>query len=296
MDLKCIATVIFLLLAMNAATARQQVMPLYNGAAPGSEKWTWQEKTFKDQHATVIYDVAQPTLEVFYPPDSIRNGTAVVVCPGGGFCLLEIEGEGRNIARRLSDKGITAFVLKYRVMKSKTDNPQKEMFAKAMDTQKLAKDADTVIQMATEDIMTAMARIKAEADQLRINAEKVGVLGFSAGGTLATALAYNYSTQTRPAFVAVLYPWTAPVNKQQIQVNAPPLFIAAASDDQLGFYSGSTELYLDWVGQKHSAELHLYATGGHGFVAFPSGGPSDGWSDRFMEWLHAGKFVPGLGN
>ena len=119
----------------------------------------------------------------------------------------------------------------------------------------------------------------------------MGIIGFSAGGTLATALAYNYDKKTKPAFVAVLYPWTAPIKNQVVQRDAPPLFIAAASDDQLGFNIGSAELYLNWVKNKRSAELHLYSKGGHGFVAFKSGNLVDSWDERFADWLLTNKFI-----
>ena len=291
MRLKLIITIALLICNIGLVLAQQQTIELYDGAAPKSEKWTWNEKEFSDHNSKLIYDVSHPSLEVFFPPDSLRNGTSIIICPGGGFCLLEIENEGRNIAQWLNAKGITAFVLKYRVMKTQTDNPQTEMFAKAMNTQKLAIEADTVIRMAMEDISTAMIKIKNDSERLKINPQNVGIIGFSAGGTLATALAYNYDTKTRPAFVAAIYPWTTPIKKKIVQSNAPPLFIAAASDDQLGFNIGSAELYLDWVKNKHSAELHLYSKGGHGFVAFKSGNPVDSWNDRFADWLYANNFI-----
>ncbi|KIC93710.1 alpha/beta hydrolase [Flavihumibacter solisilvae] len=291
MRLKSIVAAVLFIFNITSATAQHQIIQLYNGPAPKSEKWTWNEKEFSDHNTKLLYDVSHPSVEVFFPPDSIRNGTSVIICPGGGFCLLEVENEGRNIARWLNTKGITAFVLKYRVMKTQTGNPQEEMFAKAMDTKKLAVDADTVIQMAMQDIFTTISKIKNDSTRLKINPGKVGVIGFSAGGTLATALAYNYDKKTKPAFVAVLYPWTAPIKKQIVQSDAPPLFIAAASDDQLGFYIGSAELYLNWVKNKRSAELHLYSTGGHGFAAFKSGNPADSWDNRFVDWLLTNKFI-----
>ena len=176
-------------------------------------------------------------------------------------------------------------------MKAQTDNPQEEMFSKASNTKKLAVEADTVIRMATEDIFKAITRIKNNANQLKINPDKVGVLGFSAGGTIATELAYNFDKTTKPAFVALLYPWTAPIKKQVVQNDAPPLFIAAATDDQLGFNIGSAELYLNWVKNKRSAELHLYSTGGHGFVAFKSENPADSWDNRLIDWLLINRFI-----
>ena len=291
MKIKFFVAILMIIFSFNLSQAQQKTIQLYNGAAPGSERWNWNEKEFIDHNSKLIYDVSHPSLEVFLPQDSIANGTSIVICPGGGFCLLEIENEGWNIARWLNAKGITAFVLKYRIMKTETDNPQKEMFVKAMNTEKLAINADSVINMAIEDISTAMNYIKSNAKKLKINPERIGIIGFSAGGTLAAAMAYNYDTKTKPAFVAAIYPWVKPIKKKIVQNDAPPLFIAAASDDQLGFNIGSTELYLDWVKSKHSAEMHLYSKGGHGFVAFKSGFPADSWIDRFSDWLLVNDFT-----
>ncbi|RYY29831.1 MAG: alpha/beta hydrolase [Chitinophagaceae bacterium] len=285
MNIRFFFSVAIAIACVQAGHAQQKAIQLYNGAAPKSEKWTWTEKQFFDHNTTLIYDVSHPSLEVFLPPDSLANGTSVIICPGGGFYLLEIENEGRNIARWLNSMGIAAFVLKYRLMKTQTDNPQEEMFAKAMNTDKLAIEADTVINMAINDIATAMIQVKSAAKVLKINPAKIGIIGFSAGGTLAAAMAYNYTPETRPAFVAAIYPWVAPVRKKTLQTDAPPLFIAAASDDQLGFNIGSAEMYLDWVRSKRSAELHLYSKGGHGFVAFKSELPVSTWKDRFTDWL-----------
>ena len=278
----------------NLGQAQQKTIQLYNGFAPKSEKWNWTEKEFFDHNSTLIYDVSHPSLEVFFPPDSIANGTSIIVCPGGGFLLEEIENEGWNIARWLNTKGITAFVLRYRLMKTKTDNPQKEMFARGANPNKLAVEADSVIDMAIEDISTAMLQLKNKAKIYRINPEKIGIIGFSAGGTLAAAMAYNYDTRTRPAFVAGIYPGVALVKKKIVQDDAPPLFIVAASDDQLGCNIWSAEFYLDWVKSKHSAELHLYSKGGHGFESFKTKLPVQTWKDRFADWLRVNDFTKGL--
>ena len=291
MHLKLITVTALVIFSISGLTAQQQTIQLYNGSAPMSEKWTWNEKEFTDHNSKLLYDISHPSVDVFLPPDSLRNGTSVIICPGGGFGLLEIEKEGVDIAHWLNKKGVTAFVLKYRVMKTLTDNPQKEIFEKASSPEKLAIAADTVIKMAIEDIFTAMRKIKNDSSHLKINPEKIGVLGFSAGGLLATALAYNYDKTTKPAFVAVLYPGTWPFENQAVQSDAPPLFIAAASDDQLGLHIAAAELYLKWVKNKRSAELHMYSKGGHGFVAFKSKNPANTWDDRLADWLLANKFI-----
>ena len=275
----------------NSSQAQQKIIPLYDGAAPNSEKWNWNEKRFFDHNSTLIYDVSHPSLEAFFPPDSIANGTSIIICPGGGFMVLEIENEGWNMARWLNTKGITAFVLRYRLMKLQTNDPQKEMFARGADPKKLGIQADTVIDMANNDISTAMLQLKNNADMYKINPDKIGIIGFSAGGTLAAGLAYNYSAKTRPAFVAAIYPGIMLIKKKVVQNDAPPIFIAAASDDQLGVNIGSAEFYLDWAKSKHSAELHLYSKGGHGFESYKTQLPVQTWKDRFADWLQVNDFI-----
>lgn len=281
-------------LFFNLSQAQQKIIPLYDGAAPKSEKWNWNERRFFDHNSTLIYDVSHPSLEAFFPPDSIANGTSIIICPGGGFMVLEIENEGWNMARWLNTKGITAFVLRYRLMKLQTNDPQKEMFARGTDKKKLAIQADTVIDMATNDLSNAMLLVKKSANVYKINPDKIGVLGFSAGGILAVGLAYNYSSETRPAFVAGIYTGISFIKKRNIQNDAPPLFIAAASDDQLGMNIESVELYLDWAKSKHSAELHLYSKGGHGFESYKTQLPVQTWKDRFADWLYVNDFIKGL--
>ena len=110
-------------------------------------------------------------------------------------------------------------------------------------------------------------------------------MGFSAGGTVAAGVAFSYDQATRPDFIAPIYVYTGALEKATVPKDAPPLFLAAATDDQLGFASHSTGLYNDWIGAGKSAELHMYAKGGHGFGMRKQNLPVDSWIDRFGEWL-----------
>src|SRR3982750_4408020 len=118
---------VLLLIISSFAHAQQKVIQLYNGAAPGSENWNWDEQ-FQDSSKNMfkinlVYNVSKPTLTVYEPDKSIANGTAVIICPGGGFHFLSISSEGSEVANWLIKKGYTCFVLKYRVMRSATNNP-----------------------------------------------------------------------------------------------------------------------------------------------------------------------------
>ncbi|MCW3109766.1 MAG: family lipolytic protein, partial [Segetibacter sp.] len=122
MKIKCFIAFLLLLSSISKA---QKVIQLYPGEAPGSESWNWQEKeSVKNMFSTpVVYNVAQPTLTAFLPPSSMSNGTAVIIAPGGAFHTLSINSEGIDVAKWLNAKGVAAFVLKYRLVHSLTDDP-----------------------------------------------------------------------------------------------------------------------------------------------------------------------------
>jgi acetyl esterase/lipase len=124
-----------------------------------------------------------------------------------------------------------------------------------------------------------------------LGTDRIGILGFSAGGTVAVSAALNYARETRPAFVAPVYLQYDWAMKAAVPKDAPPLFVLAASDDQIGLAPHSVALYQDWVRAGRSAELHLYSQGGHGFGMRTQNLPSDTWIRLFHEWLGAEKFT-----
>ncbi len=125
---KKIIMALLLLLAMGAK-AQQKVIQLYDGVAPGSGSWAYNEKEFADnaRHDTLAYNISHPTLTVYPADPSVATGTAVIVCPGGGFYILSMNKEGTDVAHWLNRKGVTVFILKYRLGQSLTDNPGKEL-------------------------------------------------------------------------------------------------------------------------------------------------------------------------
>lgn len=281
-------TIALLLLIALSVKAQQKVIPLYNGPAPGSEKWTWSE-TENDSnmyHAHTIFNVSKPTLTV-YPPDPTvaATGTAVIVCPGGGFQSLSIMQEGYAVVKWLQGKGITAFLLKYRLMHTLGGDPYKQ------ETERRNAGADneraTIAKMATADAQTAITYVRAHAAEYNVSTSQIGLIGFSAGGDLAVATATNYTAESRPDFSAAIYPGFSPDLLKNIPADAPPMFIAAASDDTFGLETLSTMLYTAWVNSKHSAELHIYAKGGHGFGMNIQNLPSDTWRDSYSEWMNS---------
>src|SRR5262245_8394342 len=295
----CIA---FLLLFMSViARAQQPVIPLYSGVAPGSENARQKEVEFTnaDQQRR-IRNVTQPTLTAFLPERSQANGTAIIIAPGGGFMHLAIEKEGNDLARWLQARGVAAFVLKYRLMDSGTEDEyrqraaattratttQPDTAAPAAPTPALAPAPNPARQRAIEfaiaDGQQAVRLVRERAAQWGIAPDRIGLMGFSAGGMLTMGVVMNNVIASRPNFAAAIYGGNT--NNHPVAADAPPLFIAVASDDPLAAVS-SAKLYLDWKAAGRRAELHIYSQGGHGFSMTKRGLPVDSWIDRFGEWL-----------
>jgi acetyl esterase/lipase len=257
---------------------------LYERAAPGSENWNQKEaeNTSNIWKTRVVYNVTDPTLTIF-KPTAAANGTSVVICPGGGFHALSIDSEGFEVARWLAAKGVTCFVLKYRLVESKTTDPTAELMAK--NGEQTEKDVAPVVKLAMADGLAAVGYVRQHATEFGLNPKRIGIMGFSAGGTVVASVMYNYTPQNRPDFVAPIYLQYEWAIKQTVPADAPPAFILAATDDQLGLAPHSVQLYTDWIKANKPAELHLYANGGHGFGMRKNNTPSDHWIELFDTWL-----------
>lgn len=276
-------------------TAQQKVIPLYPGAAPGSESWTWNEAE-NDNNAwrtKAVYNVSRPTLTVFRPDSMASTGTAVIIAPGGAFHALSINNEGFDVANWLVKKGVTCFVLKYRLARSLTTDPIAEMSAiwgkPAFDSAIKA-----TVPFSVADGKNAVAYVRAHSAEYGIDPKKIGIMGFSAGGTVAASVAFNYNASNRPDFVAPIYPFFPPDMVKNIPADAPPMFIVAASNDGLNLAPHSVNLYQQWLAAKHSAELHMYSKGDHGFGMRVQHLPSDTWIERFGDWLRLNNHLRAL--
>ena len=281
-------TMIALMLLWVSVVNAQQVIPLYSGKAPGSEKWDWQEAEMNSDiwQTRVVYNVASPTLTVYLPPAGNANGTAAVVCPGGAFHALSIDSEGIDVAKWLNSKGVAAFVLKYRLVKSETPDPIREVSAKMAEGKKFDEDNARLIPLAIADGLEAVRYVRRNAAEFNVNPERIGIIGFSAGGTVTAGVTYQGKGEMRPDFVAPIYAYIpASLRDQPVPEDAPPMFITAATDDQLGLAPHSTALYDKWLKAGKPVEMHMYAQGGHGFGMRTQFLPSDSWIERFGEWL-----------
>jgi predicted peptidase len=280
---------IFLMCVVLYATnslAQQKVIQLYDGAAPGSESWTWSEAE-NDSNAwqtKVVYNVSKPTLTVFQPQAGKANGTAVIIAPGGAFHALSINSEGYDVAKWLAEKGVTCFVLKYRLVHSFTTEPVKEVSAK-WGSKKFEEDNAALIPLAIADGRQAIAYVRKHADEFNVIPNRIGIMGFSAGGTVTSGTLFNYTHENRPDFAAPVYPYFPKDMIGTIANDAPPLFILTASNDGLALAPQSVDLYSAWLNAKKDAELHMYARGDHGFGMKTQNLPTDKWIERYAEWL-----------
>ncbi len=287
-----IGRTLLLLGILAAAALAQDVIPLYPGLPPGSQPENYPEKQYFSTvwKTEVVTNVTKPSLTVFKPAPGAGNGSAVVVCPGGGFMALSINSEGVEVARWLAAKGMTAFVLKYRVAHSGEDATQ-EFTTLFKDRQKFGETVGAAIPLAVADGLAAVAYVRKHAPQWGISPERVGIVGFSAGGTVAAGAGFRYEPDGRPAFVAPIYAAVSQFRQMPVPADAPPMFLAAATDDSLGLAMDSIALYTQWTGAHKSAELHMFAKGGHGFGMRKQGIPTDEWIDRFGEWLQLEGFL-----
>ncbi len=279
-----------LLLSAIVANAQQKVIQLYSGAAPGSDKWKYNEKQIKAGDYEMAYNVSHPTLTVFTPDPGIANGTAVIVCPGGGFYILMTTFEGTDVVNWLTKKGVTVFLLKYRLGESFTANPGQEL-TDALTRGDFQRKIAPIVPLSIADGKEAIKYVRAHAAEYGISPSRIGIIGFSAGGTVAASAAFNYTAENRPDFVAPIYTYMPPSLQGTVANDAPPMFLAAASNDELGLAPHSVDLYSKWLTTKHPAELHMYEKGGHGFGMKRQHIPTDTWIDRFGDWLALNGFL-----
>ena len=265
--------------------AQQPVIPSYSGVAPGSENASQKERDVispTDQQKR-IRNVTQPTLTAFLPDPAKANGTAIIIAPGGGFMHLAIEKEGNDVARWLQQRGVAAFVLKYRLIDTgATEEEYQKRAAELARGAATNADRQKIVAQAVADGRQAINIVRHRATEWGIAPDRIGLMGFSAGGILTMGVVMQHDAESRPNFAAPIYGGNT--NGLPVAADAPPLFIAVADDDQM-FSASSAKLYLEWKAAKRPAELHIYAKGGHGFGMSKRGLPVDNWIDRFGDWL-----------
>jgi len=272
-----------------------EVIPVWPDSVPGTETWPQQEQEsiyiprFNNRITTlkVVRNVPQPTLTAFLPDPAVANGTAVIICPGGGFHFLPIDNEGTDVARWLTTRGVAAVVLRYRLLPTAARDEDFMQQLRQLDWEQMKSHAP----LAVMDGKQAMRLVRERAANWGIDPQRIGILGFSAGGVVATGIATQYEADSHPNFAALIY---SPVWQDlAVAADAPPLFLAFATDDPAIslIWDGAMLLYPAWKAAGHSIELHAYAKGGHGFGMAQQGLPSDHWIERFGEWLQVQGFL-----
>jgi acetyl esterase/lipase len=261
--------------AQLAPPARE--IPLYPGVAPGSEKWTYPERTVGTADRPEAQNISRPVL-LYYPAEKASAvGTAMIVAPGGGFRGLMMSYEGVDVAKRLNQMGVDAFVLKYRTTYSAPDAPPPAGRGPATTGPQAGQN---VREMAGADGQQAVRLLRQHAAEYGVLPNRIGIIGFSAGGAVLLSTVYG-PADGRPDFAAPVY--AAGASSNAPPDGAPPLFIAVAADDQTVGFQGSLDLFGAWRKAGLPAELHVFQTGRHGFGK--KGGGADHYLDRVEEWL-----------
>jgi acetyl esterase/lipase len=289
-----------------STTMAQQILPLYTSIPNSKTDPSVKEKSETTKEGILlISEVVEPTLTAFLPAKGKANGTAVVICPGGGYWIVAAGHEGYDVAKEFASVGVAAFVLKYRLPDSRIQlNPE-------------------IVPL--QDAQRAIQLVRERAKEWNINPQRVGIMGFSAGGHLASTVGTKFNqpvienkatVNLRPDFMILIYPVISSdtlithkgsfekllgkdassekllfySNEKQVTAQTPPTFLVHASDDDGVSALNSIVFYEALLKNKVPAELHLYQNGGHGF-GMKNPTTKDVWMDRLKNWMRVNKWL-----
>ncbi len=283
-----ILKLLFIFFLFPALALGQDIIPLPNRNDSGL---SWEGEAhqfyFNEWKTEVITNVSNPHLEVYTPDPTIANGTSVIIAPGGGLFAHSIEKEGRRVARWLNQKGITAFVLQYRLLPMTKEG----LNTMPQDDKEIIEMVSPVLQLAIEDGKNAVGYVRENAQRWDIDQQKIGFMGFSAGGAVTIGVTLESGEEQLPDFIVPVYPWMKVIGEYTIPEEVPPMLVICASDDPGGIGPDSIALYSRWIDEGGRAGIHMYSKGGHGFGMETQGLPSDTWIDRFYEWAVTENFL-----
>ena len=309
-NMKKAFTIFLLLLFLNVSMKAQKLIPLYDGAVPNAKPCDVNQKeiidtTWSKTGILIVSGITTPTITVFEAPKEKRNGSAVLIIPGGGYGIVAAGHEGNDFAKAFNEQGITAFVLRYRLPNDAC--MENKSYVPLMDAQQ------------------ALYFIRKNAKQYGIDENKVGVLGFSAGGHLASTVGTHFndavrkelaSSNLRPDFLILGYPVISFKdsithigsrdnlinknpdqklvqyfsNEEQVTAKTPPTFLVHASDDGAVKVANSIKFYEALIKNNVPAEMHIYEKGGHGF-GMNNPTTQDKWFERCLNWMRANKWL-----
>jgi acetyl esterase/lipase len=300
--MKKLASILFILIIAMHNNYAQTTINLYDSVVPNSKPYTthewWEPQSNGD---TIVSFTSVPTLTLFLPDKKIANGTAVIICPGGGYWVTSIVKEGFAVAREFNKMGVAAFVLKYRIPNDSS-----------MVDRKIG---------PLQDAQRAIQLVRMHAKEWNVDVNKVGIMGFSAGGHLASTASthFNHSyidnkdnINLRPDFSIFIYPVISfqdsighigsrdqligknpPKdltdlfsNELQVTAQTPPTFLVHATDDDVVPVMNSVAYYEALLHNKVSAEMHIYKAGGHGFGMYDPT-TKDLWMERCKNWMQS---------
>ena len=277
----------------------QTIVPLYKESIPNSKPSKDEEKSEQPNGTLIISKISRPTLSIYLPSKEKANGTAVIILPGGGYSIVATGHEGADVAKRFTDMGVAAFVVKYRIPNIETMvNPEIGPL---------------------QDAQQAIKTVREGAKQWNIDPSKIGIMGFSAGGHLASTAGTHYNksyisnagnTSLRPDFMLLIYPVisftdaighigsrdnligknpsqqkiTEYSNELQVTGDTPPTFLVHASDDNVVNPENSIVFYQALIKNHVAAEMHIYEAGGHGFGLHLKN-KNEHWMDQCKYWM-----------
>ena len=271
-----------------------QLVPVWSGAIPGAvgETRNVGQEMMAPWNERIVRNVTKPMLEVHLADAKLANGSAVIVVPGGGFRFVSVDNEGTQVTDALNAKGITAFILRYRMMP--TPPTDAEFTAQLGELLGPLFGPGIYDEMkkwgpaAIADAGQAMKLVRSRAKQWKIAPDRIGMLGFSAGGVATLGALLDHDKNSRPDFAALIYPGPWAVDK--VPADAPPLFVAAAKDDALTPLAAEPQAKA-FADAGHPVETHFYEKGGHGFGMKQQGVDADLWMNAFTAWLDAQGFL-----
>lgn len=257
---------------LTACSARSQVVNVWPGVAPGSESWAQKERIIDNTPVgTVVFNVVTPTLTAYLPERSKATGTGIIIAPGGAFVALAISLEGNDVARWLQERGVAAFVLKYRIVEKRGEGIPANM------------NMDEVGKYGIADGIQALKVVRQHAAEWGLSPNRVGLMGFSAGAMVTSGALLQQDAAARPDFAAMIYGGPFGV-MPAIPTKLPPVFLAWSQDDPLAL-DPIVKFYGALKAGGHKPEAHIFSAGGHGFGMRKQGTSSDHWIDEFYYWL-----------
>ncbi len=284
----------------------QTIIPLYKDSIPNSKPSKDEEKSEQSNGILIISKISRPTLSIYLPSKEKANGTAVIIVPGGGYWIVAAGHEGADFAKRFTDMGIAAFVVKYRIPNIETMiNPE---------------------IAPLQDAQQAIKTVREGAKEWNIDPTKIGIMGFSAGGHLASTAGTHYNkvyinnpnhVSLRPDFMLLIYPVisftdaighigsrdnligknpsqqkiTEYSNELQVTGDTPPTFLVHASDDNVVNPENSIVFYQALIKNRVAAEMHIYEAGGHGFGLHLKN-KNEQWMDQCKYWMQNHGWIP----